>query len=284
MDIHHREYSVANKKGLSLFYQSWASGKRAPLKTAHIVHGLGDHTGCYEQLAQFLVSRDFIVYGLDMHGFGRSEGRRGHAQHVEDHIGDLKLLHIIMQQKDDLAPRSLIYGQSYGGLLVLAYLEKYPDDYTHAIISAPALNPARNVNPLLLVISAVCSPFLPAVPFHNRINPDQITEDPDAQDTYRDDSLAHHTITPRLFTGMRRLSVQVQENLRLLKKDLNILFIHGDADEITDHHDTVSFFERIPIMGKRIEIIRGMKHDPLSYIGGEPAFEVFSDWLDTVEM
>ncbi len=282
--MQHRDYSVVNKKGLSLYYQSWESGLRASTKTAHIVHGLGDHTGCYEALANFLVSRDFKVYGLDLHGFGRSEGKRGHVARIEDHISDLKLLHAIMQQKNDLYRHTLIYGQSFGGLLALAYLQKYRDDYTHAVISAPALNPARNVSRLLLSVSMVCNKIWPSIPFQNRIKADQITENGDAQDTYRDDPYVHHTITPRLFEEMRGLSKNVRENSRLFKKDLHILFIHGDADEVTDHRDTFSFFNSIPVIGKRMEIIQGMKHDPLIYRGGETVYELLSDWFTQVSI
>jgi len=282
--IQHREYSVVNKNGLSLYYQSWNSDTGAPTKAAHIVHGLGDHTGCYEELAHFLVSRDFKVYGLDLHGFGKSEGKRGHVIRIADHISDLKLLHTIMQQKNDLSQNNLIYGQSFGGLLALAYLQKYPDDYTHAIISAPALNPAQNVNRLLLFLSRVCNSVLPSLPFKNRIKSEQITEDTDAQDAYRDDPYVHQKITPRLFTEMLRLSKSVRENIRHFKKDLHILFIHGEADEVTNHRDTLSLYEQIPVISKRMEIVPGMKHDPLTYREGEMVYGLLSDWFGSVGM
>lgn len=282
--IQHREYSVVNKNSLSLYYQSWESDARASTKTAHIVHGLGDHTGCYEELAHFLVSRDFKVYGLDLHGFGRSEGKRGHVVCIADHISDLKLLHTIMQQKNDLSQNNLIYGQSFGGLLALAYLQKYPDDYTHAVISAPALNPAQNVNPLLLSLSRMCNSILPSLPFQNRIKTEQLTEDTDAQDAYRDDPYVHQTITPRLFTEMIRLSKSVRENIRHFKKDLHILLIHGEADEVTNHRDTLSFYEQITVIGKKMEIVQGMKHDPITYRGGETVYELLSDWFGSVGM
>jgi len=284
MDVRQRDFSVINKNGLSLYYQSWESGVGVSTKTAHIVHGLGDHTGCYTELADFLVSKGFKSYGLDLHGFGKSEGRRGHVNRIEDYIDDLKLLHTITQQKNDLFRHKLIYGQSFGGLLVLAYLQKYPDDYTHAVISAPALNPARNVSRMLLFVSTVCNRIWPSIPFQNKIKIEQITEDSDAQDTYRNDPYFHHTITPRLFEEMRRLSKSVWEYIRQFKKDLHILFIHGDADQVTDHHDTLSFFERIPVISKRLEIVPGMKHDPLTYRGGETVYKLLSDWFKSVGM
>jgi len=279
MEMKHQESSLVNKRGLLLYYQSWESGVKGYKKTANIIHGLGEHTGRYQELAAFLTFRDYKVFGLDLYGFGRSEGKRGHVKNIEDFISDEKLLFTLIQKNNRATSEKLLIGHSLGGLLALAYLEKYPDDYSHAVISSPALNPARNVSKTMLLLGKICRVIWPSLPFKNRIPPDQLCSDEEMQKAYQEDEYTHDTITPRLFDEMRSLGVRVWENADKINKDLRILFIHGEADEVTNYRDTHAFSTSVSVRDKKIKIIPNMKHHTLNDKEKAQTYQAMSEWF-----
>ena len=61
-----------------------------PLGIVCIVHGLGDHFGRYEHVASFLVEQNFAVFGIDLRGHGKSEGKRGHSPGLNFLLNDVE--------------------------------------------------------------------------------------------------------------------------------------------------------------------------------------------------
>ena len=58
-----------------LFYRHWAA-EGVPQGVVLISHGLGEHSGRYDDVAQALIRQQLHVYALDHIGHGHSPGRR----------------------------------------------------------------------------------------------------------------------------------------------------------------------------------------------------------------
>lgn len=271
-----KENYFINARGYRVFYRIWENSDKKCKRFATIVHGLGDHSGRYSDLASFLMRHDCMVSGIDLCGFGKSEGKRGDVKSLYDFIEDEKNFFGMFSRKDE----RLIVGQSLGGLIALDYLEEYPEDFTHAIIASPAINPARNVPPYLLAVSKILRFVIPASTFKNRIRTAQLSDDKNIQDSYKSDEYVHNRITPRFFQQFLKMSERVKRNCDKLNKDLKILFIHGDADEILFHGDTQAFVNTLSVENKSLFILPHMKHETLNDVQKKKTYKIISDWLD----
>ena len=58
------------------------------LYVAVIVHGLGEHSGRYDHVAQALADKGAAVYAGDHHGHGESAGEKGLIEDIEPLVDD----------------------------------------------------------------------------------------------------------------------------------------------------------------------------------------------------
>ena len=99
--------------GQRLFLRDWpkAQARGAVL----IVHGLGEHSGRYELLAQWFNQRGYAVRSYDQRGHGQTPGQRGALRHADDLLEDLATVYI--DYADSLPNAPLLLGHSMGGLV-----------------------------------------------------------------------------------------------------------------------------------------------------------------------
>ena len=263
-----------------VFLREWKLSDKNPKKgSAVIIHGLGEHSGRYSEVAGFLNNLGFEVYCEDLPGFGNSSGKRGDVKNISNYISCIKALHKRVLSEGTNAQKMILYGHSMGGLLALWYLETYPRDFDAAIISAPALRPSKKVPGYLLILSKIVRLLFPSFPFKNRINSDQLTDDEATAEQYREDELTHPIITPRLFWQLEDVSSKVWENRDKLPVDLKILFIHGEDDTLVDNEDTKEFFEGINVKDKVLLLLEGVRHEPHKTSNRTHVFNMIKEWL-----
>ncbi len=143
--------SVQGVGGIKLYYRTWLPDK-PPRGVVAIVHGVGEHTGRYQNLAEALVPAGYIVTGFDQRGHGQSEGQRGHIMAWEEYREDMR---VYLAEVAKMAPGLplFLYGHSMGSLVMPDYLLHYPDGYAGAILSGTAIEP-KNSAPAHLVALA----------------------------------------------------------------------------------------------------------------------------------
>src|SRR5262249_27128890 len=86
-----------------------------------ILHGLGEHSGRYGPLTDYLVSRQSSVTADDQRGHGQSEGLPGHVEQFEDYERDLERIVASVRARSD-ARKPFTIGHSMGGLVTLRFL------------------------------------------------------------------------------------------------------------------------------------------------------------------
>src|SRR5438876_1546803 len=64
-----KRFQFTSSDGLSIACVKW-SGHHDPRGVIQIAHGLGEHMGRYQELAEKLVEGEFVVYGNDHRGHG----------------------------------------------------------------------------------------------------------------------------------------------------------------------------------------------------------------------
>ena len=269
-----------NGRGYNIFYQIWKPSNTPITNIATVIHGLGEHIGRYDELANFLANFGFATFGLDLYGFGKSEGKRGHVHDIYDYLKDIKTLYSLEEKYlDKNIKNRLLFGHSMGGLLALAYLENYPDDHNLGIVSAPALRPDRRVPKMLYIIASVLKTIFPSFQLSNKLSPDEITSDKNEQEHLKSDEFVHDKISMKLFFDMLQLARKVWQDEDKINSTIKILFLHGEKDEIAFKGDTTDFFKLLPVKDKRIEILSNMIHEVHTDINRKKTYDVMEDWL-----
>ena len=72
----HSESERSSADGLRLYLRSWQPEDEA-VAVVCLVHGLGEHSGRYTHLVDFLTKNGYALFALDLRGHGRSGGPRG---------------------------------------------------------------------------------------------------------------------------------------------------------------------------------------------------------------
>ena len=111
-----------------------------------LIHGICEHAGRYDRMAQMFTQSGLAVIGMDLRGHGCSSGRRGHCAPRNEVLKDIDQL---LRYADCQYPGLpiVLYGHSLGGNIVLDYrvrgmLSGSPAAY---IISGPWLGLVRKV-------------------------------------------------------------------------------------------------------------------------------------------
>ncbi len=189
--------SFINSDGQTLAVQDWLPTRGEPVRgLVLVVHGLGEHAGRYDALANRLNAWGFAVRGYDQLGHGDSAGVRGGLP------TDTRLLEDLADVVDDTRSRMaadvplILLGHSLGGLVAARLVSLQMRRVDALVLSSPALDAGMNAFQKLLV--AVLSRLAPDLRVGNGLNPKYLSHDPEVVRAYKADRLVHDRISARL--------------------------------------------------------------------------------------
>jgi alpha-beta hydrolase superfamily lysophospholipase len=159
-----------------------------------LVHGLGEHSGRYQRLAQWCNQRGYAVRGYDQRGHGQSPGQRGALRHGDDLLEDLATVYLDFA--NDVSTPPLLIGHSMGGLVAARTVLDGRIRPPAMVLSSPAL---RTREPAALRrLAGVLAGVAPRLPLRSGLPLEQISHDAHVVAGYRQDPLRSGWITPRL--------------------------------------------------------------------------------------
>ena len=240
-----REYDLNDPELPKLFLQSWSKKEFTPKGCVLITHGIAEHSDCYDHVAKALCDHGWLVFGWDLQGHGRSEGKRGYIRDFNDFSRDLKS--ILKKIKDDeTIPSQNIHliGHSMGGLITLQTLmgEDSPR-VTSAILSNPALKIAMEVPKVKEMASHWINQLWPTLTLNNEIHYERLSRDPQIVSAYSKDPLRHTKVSAPLFLGMNEAMEWVNQNPERLKTP--VLFQISGQDMVIDPQTNLDFYKEI---------------------------------------
>lgn len=194
---------VTGAGGLRLFYRAREiAGSRG---RALVLHGLGEHSGRYGRLADFLNREGYDVYALDLRGHGRSQGRRGHVRCFEHMLQDVDRLRRRVCQQADGARATFVFGHSLGGLVAGRYVQEFcVPDLCGAILVAPFLRLEMELPGWKVRLGKVADRVAPALTLDNGLRETVLFREAGEREAYRVDPLVHRRISARLWAEMLR--------------------------------------------------------------------------------
>lgn len=139
--------------GIIIHYYVWKAAQ--PKGIVQLAHGLGDHAGRYENLAQELVSAGYTVYADDHRGHGQTGlqqwngdvtklGRLGPGGMRATVAAVRELTRIIRSESSDL-PLALL-GHSWGSIIAQKIVNVHSEDYDALVLTGTAYRTPRHMN------------------------------------------------------------------------------------------------------------------------------------------
>lgn len=257
-----RTDQIESPSGISLHLRTWEPDG-TPQGAILLVHGLGEHAGRYGHVAEHFAAGGWQVYGPDHQGFGLSGGKRGDAT-IAGMARDLAALAGRMDAEVGAGTRRVLLGHSMGGLLALVALRDHGAVFPEAVVTGPALNVTRGINPALLGLSRLLGWVHPGMALSNGLNPDDLCTDPAVVKAYREDPQVHDRITARLFNSMVEEGRRLREAPEACPPGARLLLMHGRGDPICFAEDTERYFEGLLLPAKTLKVWPGMKHEILN--------------------
>lgn len=139
-----RKWLRKASNGDGAIYSVMYRGKRRRA-ILHIVHGMSEHSGRYEDFARFLVKQGFVVVMEDHQGHGRSARYPGH---FGDENGWRYILQDLKKLTDEAVKQNpgipvFMLGHSMGSFLARTYVTRYGEQLSGLILSGTmGRNPA----------------------------------------------------------------------------------------------------------------------------------------------
>ncbi|MGC9363343.1 MAG: lysophospholipase [Fidelibacterota bacterium] len=259
-----------------LFEQAWMPNDQ-PRAVLLLVHGLGEHSGRYEHVAEYFTSKGIGIETIDLRGHGKSDGRRAYVDSFDDYLRDLDVFYKRAQERHYEAPLFL-YGHSMGGTIAALYIITRQPEFKGLILSGILLKMGADISPLLIKMAAIVGKYAPKMKT-TKLDSASISRDPEIVRDYDEDPLNYREGFPAR-TGYESILAAQRILTQTESLTLPILIMHGSADKITNPEGSRELYEGVHSTDKTLKFYDGFYHE----IHNDPEKErVFSDifhWLE----
>lgn len=242
--------------GTHLFYRAWNKDTDACLI---VIHGIGEHSGRYQEFAQELEGLAISVFCLDLRGHGHSDGARVYVNSFQDFVDDVEAFRNWIESHHK-KQKFILLGQSLGGLILTSAVIKNQPHWQALVLMSPFFAVFRT-HPILSVLALMLNCCLPKIVWNNPIQPDYLSHDDDEVRKYKDDRLIQRCITARLAHEMFRACSFVYHHAKEIR--IPVLILASGDDRIVCLKATKNFYERISSKDKQLKVFEGSYHELL---------------------
>ncbi len=273
--MEHRDGFFQGVRQHNIYYQYWLP--EVEVKAAIlIVHGLGEHSGRYMNVIDFLGPQGYAFYALDHIGHGKSDGTRMYVERFSDYTATLNAYLDMVRDWQPGKP-IVLFGHSMGGLIAAAYLLDHQDAFAGAIISAPSVKLPANITPLTIWAAQALSRVLPKTGLTS-VDANAVSSDPMVVQAYLDDPLVYKgkntaRLGAELIGAIRRVTAEASTI------HLPVLLIQGSADKLVDPAGAQMLFDAISSADKTLRVYEGFYHEVCNEPGRDVALRDIGQWL-----
>lgn len=278
MMTQHTESVFKSVDGLELYYQNWyPEGEIKAILV--IVHGLGGHSNKYSNMVDYLLGKQYAVYGLDLRGHGRSPGQRGYINAWSEFRGDLAAFIELIQHQQPGCP-IFVLGHSLGAVVVCDYILRQPQAASKlqgAIAFAPAIGKV-GVSKFRLFLGNLLSKIWPRFSLSTGLDLSAASRDETVLTAYTQDTLRHNRGSARLATEYFATVAWIHNHAP--EWHIPLLILHGSADTVALPEGGERFYQNVAYADKlRIEY-PGAYHDLQADLNYQEVLADLEKWLD----
>ena len=267
-------YALSSADGTAL-HATWWEPEGTPKGVICRVHGVGEHSGRHEHVAERLTAAGYAVGMFDLRGHGRSAGTRGHTP-LNDTLDDIDAMLADIGSRAPDAP-TFLFGHSLGGLVVLLYALRRDADLAGVVASAPALRSPVLEQTLKIEAAKLLGRLVPWVQIPTALDDSGLSRDQAVIDAYRADPFVHDKASLRLGKDAAEGAQWVLQHAGEMRTPL--LLIHGSADPIVYPSGTEEFARSAP-GDVTLKIYQGLLHEPHNEPEQEEVLNDLVAWLD----
>jgi len=272
--------STVTSDGLELLTRHWPADEAeaggawagAPWASVLLVHGLGEHSGRYEDVGDQLAAAGIDAFAYDHRGMGGSAGRRGDVERWSLFHDDLAERLAAVRATSTGRPVAL-YGHSLGGLIVAGYCFSPRPKPDLVILSAPALD--DDLPGWKHALARIVGRVAPTLSIPNDIDGATLSRDPSVGARTVDDPGCVKSSTTRMgaaaFAEQTRVRAVASGGL-----GCPTLVLHGLDDRLVPPACT-EVFEGAPGVERRT--YRGLRHELHNEPEGPAIVEEVIAWL-----
>jgi alpha-beta hydrolase superfamily lysophospholipase len=263
--------------GDNVAIQDWPLDPRKALRGVIIlVHGLGEHAGRYDHVANKLNSWGFAVRGFDQYGHGESAGPRGGLPTDNRLLVDLT--DIVDSTRARMNPKTplILLGHSMGGLVVARFVALARRPVQGLILSSPVFDPGLSAVQKLLV--SVLPKIAPNLRVSNGLDAAFISHDPAVVAAYKKDKMVHDRISARL---ARFIADGGPTTLALAHHwSVPTLLMFAGQDKLVNPAGSRAFAAAAPNEVVTSRCFETLYHEIFNEANAEPVFAELKNWLD----
>lgn len=254
----------------------------ATFPTVLFVHGLGEHSGRYDEVAQAFADTGFRFVAYDQRGHGLSSGRRCDCESLDQLCNDLdQVLRRI--NADSSLSATFLYGHSFGGMVVLWYLltrvakARSACKIHGALVTSPLIHAQNPPPPMIITLGRLAARIWPTLTFYSRIKGEQLSQVPKYVERFHADPFCQGRVTARM--GRQILDAGDQLLSQANRLPVAVQLHHGDADPVTSWSASQSFSQEA---GAQCEFVswEGQRHELHHEVVREELFATMLRWLE----
>ena len=193
------------------------TGNDPPHAVLIVIHGLGDHSGRFAEVAEAICNREgtsaeqeqrtWAVFAFDLPGHGMSPGKPGGTVNFDSLLREISAACQTMTDRFGDLPQVLM-GHSMGGNLAINHLLRShtpPSKTKHLsglVLCAPMLLPPQPMPRPWIFAAWLTGYFLPFIRFGKEVDAQKLTNDADEIRSIENDTLMHSRISLHLATQL----------------------------------------------------------------------------------
>jgi alpha-beta hydrolase superfamily lysophospholipase len=246
-EIYERTWPVADPKGV-----------------VAISHGLAEHSGRYEHVAQALNAAGYFVTAYDHRGHGRSVGFPAEmGEDVDQLVADCVAHCIFAKQFHD---KVFLLAHSMGTMFALPAAAEVPiGTLSGLILSGVALAPGPAV--------------LEGLAEGKGIPANAISRDPAVVKAYEDDPMVFNDVTPKMISE-HALDAITKATQAIPMIAIPVLLLHGTNDLLTSLEGANMVHTQLVITDKTLKAYDGLYHEVLNEPEKDQVIGDLIEWLD----
>ena len=305
-----KEYSFPSSDGITKIHViSWIPDEGAPKAVLQIVHGMIEYIDRYDEFANYMTTKGFIVIGHDHLGHGKSVRSDEDLGFIADNNPSDKLIHDINRLRNATVKKypDLPYfnlGHSMGSYLLRKYISQYGDGLAGAIVMGTGCESDIATLGGLALIKAKAKKFgwhyrdtkvrdLTYTAPYKKYNLDGtdisnswLSKNEENVATYYSNPLNTFTFTLNGYEALLTtvLYTNQKKNIDSIPKNLPILIVSGEDDPVGNLGAGVKKvyqkFVQAGIKDVVCHLFPNDRHEILNETDREDVYAYISDWLD----